>query len=672
MNMEYMSMQMQFFDIRDFGAKADGTTLNTAAIQAAIDACHAGSGGRVLVSGGVFLTGTITLKSHVTLHVEAGSTLLGSDRIGDYTAGTFETLWPERPFRRLSMGQRQLRGLIQAEDADDITIEGAGTIDGQGRYGEVFPNADDPHGNRPFLIRLQDCRHVRLRDITLKDPACFTTFFVRCSHVTIDGVSVRSRGCRNGDGLDFDGGEDIFITRCRLDAGDDCISLKTFDPAYPCRRVTISDCIMSSEWGALRIGPEACGDVSDVTVSNCVFRDCTEGLKIQSCGGAVLEQMVFSNIVMENVRRPIFVTLNRYNFSVREGTVRPPIGKVRHLTFRGIRARVEEPGTGWWQEPCAAVVGLPRHPIEDVELDGVHLAFPGGGTRAMGQRVNVPELLDFMDLWPEVRHFSGSPPASGLFLRHVNRAAFRDSGISLNAPDGRPCIYADDVADVEFSHIRAWCAGDAPGLLKLADARQVTTERRVLNTPDGEAEILVPLTADEEARLADFRQRSAAYDAQMVHIAALIDAVDLAKTVLILPVEWQFRTDPVDNEAEAGCRREDGSGWHTIRTDASWTSQEYEAYTGTAWYATAFTAPSLPSGSPIYLYFPAVASACRVWVDGMPAGGFDTPSEYQWRYVWAVDVTALIKPGKEQRLVVQVTCHGKEGGILQPVELRMA
>ncbi len=175
------------FDVRRFGAVADGSTVNTAALQAAIDGCHAAGGGTVVLKGGKYLTGTIFLKDNVVLRIEADSTLLGSPRIGDYRESRYPVAWA----KHIVHLTRNSFGLICADEANAIGIEGAGAIDGQG--GSSFPNADDPQGRRPYLVLFTRCTNIKVRDVTLRNPGIFAFFFRRCRDVWVDSVTVDSR-----------------------------------------------------------------------------------------------------------------------------------------------------------------------------------------------------------------------------------------------------------------------------------------------------------------------------------------------------------------------------------------------------------------------------------------------------------------------------------------------
>jgi len=666
------SRETGVYDVRAFEAVGDGKTLDTGAIQRAIDACHAAGGGRVLVQGGVYLTGSIRLRSNVVLHVEAGATLLGSPRIGDYGIATQPVNWHQR---FASMGLASDRCLVYGEDAENVAIEGPGTIDGQGgRKRNLFPNREDPEHQRPMLVRFQNCRKVSLRDITLVDPAFFSTFFVHCRDILIDGVTVRSRHTGSGDGLDFDGCENVRIVNCDLDCGDDAISPKTLHPDWPNRNFTITNCRMSSSWAAIRIGPESRGNMCRFAISNCVFIDCRDGFKIQSCEGAMMEDIVASNIVMRDVNRPMFITLNRFSFSNREISCRPPAGGLRNLQFDNIRAvaRRGDPAS-LFDMSCMAIVGLPGHCVENVTLANAHLTFPGGGTAEQAGRMDVEELYDFSTLWPEARHFEGELPSSSVYLRHVRGITLSNVRVAVEKPDQRPFVAGDDLNRVDLLNVSGTAPGKVPGLAKLADAQEVTSQNCRVRAEGGQGSpILVPLTAEETGRLAEYRRRAAALDAEMQEAAALVDAAEKkAEPLLVLPLEWSFRPDPRD-EGEKGrwFAREPGPQWKKLGVDRPWTAQRYSDFHGRGWYSVAFTAPAFGGGKRLYLYFGAVRGMCRVWVDGKPAGRRDIPPRYTERFPLAVDVTDLIRASTRHRVAVQVTKDSGEAGLWRPVELR--
>ena len=294
------------FDITAFGAKGDGATLNTDAIQRAADACHDAGGGVVRVPKGVFVTGSVRLKSGVILRIEKDAVLRGSPKIADYAVETAPLHWGAY----WKFVNSQFRScLIYAHHAERVGIEGEGTIDGQGGHErKVFPNAGD--SRRPMLVRFERCRHVILRGVTLLDPASFTTFFVRSEDIQIENVVVRSRNSPNGDGLDFDGCRRVRIRDCDLDTGDDAIGPKTFQPDGPNEDFEISGCRISARWAAVRIGAESIAPIRRLTVRHCRFTGCQSGIKIESSEGAMFEDLHFAGIEMRDVCQP-FMVLSR-------------------------------------------------------------------------------------------------------------------------------------------------------------------------------------------------------------------------------------------------------------------------------------------------------------------------------------------------------------------------
>lgn len=657
-------------DIRSFGAVGDGRTLGTAAIQRAIDACHAQGGGRVVARSGTYLTGTVCLKSNVVLEVEAGARLQGSPDIRDYCISLAPLHYNPRI---LALGMIFDRCLIYAENAENIGLAGRGTIDGQGgRARKVFPNPGDAQGRRPMLIRLNNCRGITLRDVALVDPACFTAYFVRCRTIRVEGITVRSRDTPNGDGLDFDGGEDVLIANCDLDCGDDAISLKPMHPDWPCRRFLINNCVMSSEWAAIRIGPESRGDTRDIVMSNCVFHDCRDGLKIQSGEGAMMENLLFSSIVMRDVNRPLFATLNRFSFSEYEVSSRPPMGGLRNIHCSNIRAiaRRGDPASPF-DLPCVAVVSLPGAQIENVTLQNVHLTMPGGGEAEHAGRLDVPELLDFAGLWPEAAHFKGELPCSAVYLRHVRGVALRDVRLDLERPDARPFIGGDDIDGLELHDVVAHATAGTPGLARLADARGVTLrDCRLLSAGGGQGPLMLPLSADDSARLAAHRLRAVALDAALQQAADAVDSAERhAAPFLNLPAAWQFRADPGDQGIGARWfAAPPGPEWSDLRVDQPWTEQGHADYRGAAWYALPLSLPSFPDGQRVYLYFGGLRGTCRVWVNGQPAGERELPPEYMHRFPLALDVTALVRPGGPAQIAVRAV---GEGGLYRPVQMRV-
>jgi hypothetical protein len=220
--------------------------------------------------------------------------------------------------------------------------------------------------------------------------------------------------------------------------------------------------------------------------------------------------MTFSNIVMENVLRPFFVTLNVFSMSRHAPHGRGKVGTLRDLHVTNIRALVPRNPTGdGYDQPCVAFVGYPGHPIEDVSISDFHLMMPGGGTPEQARRMDIPELLDETKLYPEAVHFEGELPASGIYLRHVRGFRLSQSRITTALPDARAFLAGDDLEDVALTGVTGVGAEPAPGLAKFASAREVNMvdcHVRVANSVTPRP-LLVKLTPEEEAKLAAVRRK---------------------------------------------------------------------------------------------------------------------------------------------------------------------
>ena len=184
--------------VYDYGAAGDGKKLDTAAIQSAIDSCAKAGGGKVYLHNGTFLSGTIHLKSNVSLCIEAGVTLLGSKSLDDYAGDS----------------------IIYAEGAANIAVLGRGVVDGQGAAFELDKK-------RPFLIRFERCENVAVKDMALRDSSAWAQMYRACEGVNIDGISVDSRVNRNNDGLNIDNCRKVCVSNCRISSGDDALVLKS-------------------------------------------------------------------------------------------------------------------------------------------------------------------------------------------------------------------------------------------------------------------------------------------------------------------------------------------------------------------------------------------------------------------------------------------------------------
>lgn len=288
-----MSNMNGYLSIQDFGAVADGQTLNTPAIQKAIDQAAAAGGGTVFVPPGCYLAGTVFLKSHVTLELAHGATLLGSPRLEDYQAVRWGHHMDRTPWH-----------LVMADGVEDIGLVGRGTISGNGpafwkqpRKSEWHFWVEEPHRPSP-MVEISNCRDIRITDVMLENPAGWTLHLHDCDRAVIRGIRIEAELFGpNTDGIDLTGCHDVAISDCLIKAGDDAIALKTTVDSRDCRNITATNCVLETNCCAIRVGHESAKDFRFCTFSNCVVKRSSRVIDLLNLGGCVMEHIQFSNII---------------------------------------------------------------------------------------------------------------------------------------------------------------------------------------------------------------------------------------------------------------------------------------------------------------------------------------------------------------------------------------
>ena len=446
-------------DVTEYGARGDGKTLDTLAIQKAVDACAARGGGTVLLPAGPFLSGTIVLADNITLHLAAGATLLASPRIED-----FRPFPPEDVPLIAIDGSTQNKGngpyhLIHAAGRQNIAIEGAGTIRGNGRtYWDPDPvKVYVSKRPRPTpLIELVGSRKVRIENVSIEDAAGWTIHPLESEDVMIRGVRIANddRG-PNTDGINIDSSRNVIVSDTHIEAGDDCIVLKTTGrrgarPAPPTENVTITNTVCSSDDQGFKIGTESLGDFRNITFTNAtifhsprLYRPPTAAISLSMVDGATFENVIVSNVLIRDAHTPLFLRLGNRG----RGQKTPTPGVVRNVMFSNIIA------TGGTL--ASSITGLAGHPARDITLSDIDITMTGGAAETPPLAVPGTE-----GDYPHAPMF-GALPAHGLYVRHVEGLTLRNVRLRVDKADARPAAVFDDVKDLQMDSVRPAASSSA-------------------------------------------------------------------------------------------------------------------------------------------------------------------------------------------------------------------
>lgn len=496
----------QTFDVKLYGAKGDGTTIDTPAINKAIEAANASGGGTVRFPSGTYACYSIHLKSNVALYLEPGATILAATVTegGGSSSSRYDAAESNKPWENYQdYGHNHWHNsLIWGENIHDFAILGTGLIWGKGlsRGASDLPLAETPGmGNK--VIGLKNCHNVLLRDFSILQGGHFAVLATGVDNLTIDNLMIDT----NRDGIDIDCCRNVRISNCSVNSPwDDAICPKSsyaLGYARTTENVTISDCyvtgayqlgtMLDGTWkrwpldkaqqakvlpyfptefnGSIKLGTESNGGFKNITISNCVF-DGSKGFAIESSDGAVVEGITFSGITMRDcTNTPLFLRLG----ARMRGPAGVPVGTLRGITISNVVSynSISRLGGG------GIISGIPGNPIEDIKIHDVYVEHRGGGTKTMAA-ITPPEL-EHDNPWPDPIMF-GDIPASGFFLRHVNNIEFTNVEVAFSQPEARPVFWMDHIDGADFFHVKTPKVLSAP-VFVLHDVRDfhVTASRNV-------------------------------------------------------------------------------------------------------------------------------------------------------------------------------------------------
>ncbi len=395
-----LSLEAATINLLEAGGKNDGVTLNTTAINDAIEQLCTQGGGTLYIPAGTYLTGPITLKSHLTLHLEAGAVLRFTD--------DFDAYLPYVEMRYEGVVMRSFQPLLYAYEAEHITIKGEGTLDGNGkawwfaawgfdtgtekkrdlsRYQTLWnqANADltiednsDWKGTlarrffRPPFFQAYKSKHIRIEGVTFVNSPFWTINPEFCDNVTVSGITINNPPSPNTDGVNPSSCSNVHISDCHISVGDDCVTIKSGRDAQgrryatPCQNITITNCTMLSGHGGVVIGSETSGGVKGVVISNCLFDGTDRGIRIKSTRGrgGVVEDIRVSNIVMRNIGKEA-ITINQYYSKVPEEPVSERTPICRNIHISGL--------TGVNVQTAGTLLGLPEMPLNGITLRDIDI-----------------------------------------------------------------------------------------------------------------------------------------------------------------------------------------------------------------------------------------------------------------------------------------------------------
>jgi|GEM_PF-175052 len=450
------------YDIRRFGAVGDGQKDNTRSIQTAIDAASAAAatgagsvgGGKVLVPAGRFVTGVLTMRSGVVLHLDSGAVLLANTHRMDYGPG-------------------DALPLIQAEGQRNIGIEGKGTIDGRGEelledlyarikdgqikdsewqtpnpWGQVRPSEE----NRPKIIFFHRCAGISIRGITIKNSLDWVQDYKSCSDMIVDSIKVESNTFWNNDGIDLVDCKRVRVTNSFFNADDDGICLKSEDRRDSCDAIYIAHCTIRSSASALKFGTASRGGFHRVTVRDIrVYDTYRSAIAIEAVDGGRMSDIDIQDVEARNTGNAFFIRLGHRN----KDSVYSVVRGIR-LANIDVEVPAGKPDKGYPMEgPVApgirnvlpsSIAGLPGHPVEDVVLENIRVRYPGGGVAASGRMspFSARPIPEKVSDYPEFSMF-GELPCWGLYLRHVDGVRMKGVKLSTATADERVEQTEEDV-----------------------------------------------------------------------------------------------------------------------------------------------------------------------------------------------------------------------------------
>src|SRR6266540_3846953 len=492
---DHINQSTGVYNVRNFGAKGDGKSLDSIAINQAIETAASHGGGTIHFPAGSYLSVSIHLKSNISLYLDQGATIVAAETSKGVN---YDPPEPNQWEAYQDFGHSHWHNsLIWGENLENISILGPGLIWGKGlvrngaqsrtaaqnealRHVQAdpprgpfgYPNARDAvesgWGNKSISLKL--CRNVLIRDVSILHGGHFAILATGVDNLTIDNLKIDT----NRDGIDVDACRNVRISNCSVNSPfDDGICPKSsfaLGFARATENVTITNCQVSgydegtflegtykreynkyshnSPTGRIKFGTESNGGFKNITISNCVFDYC-RGFALESVDGGFLEDITITNITMRDITNPpFFLRLGNRARGPKETTT---VGRLRRVLISNVVVYNAE------AKYASIISGIPEHPIEDVTLSNMRIYYQGGGTREQAALDPPEKEKDY----PEPVMF-GEVPAYAFFIRHVNGIEISNVEVSYMKEDMRPPFVLSDVQGAEFFRLKAQHAANVP------------------------------------------------------------------------------------------------------------------------------------------------------------------------------------------------------------------
>ncbi|MGY3052558.1 polygalacturonase [Pedobacter sp. UYEF25] len=433
-----------------FGIDPGGTVLNTRSIQFGIDYISENGGGRLVFSEGKYLTGCIHFKSDVTIHLEKGAVLLGSTNPFDY----------DRQNTPFDHNFKTSLALILGLNQSNIGITGYGEIDGQGKelaaaVGELVKRglikdrsvSRPDEDKRPMIINFFGCDQVTVKNITLRNSACWVQCYNQCKNVVIDSIRVESRAFWNNDGIDIVDCTNFKVTNSYFNSSDDGICLKSLDPDATNQNILIQNNSMTTDASGIKFGTASLGGFKNFRIlNNKVFDTNRSAIALEAVDGATIENIEIDGLQGTNIGNAIFLRAG-----ARKGDRK---SKIENVSIQNVNVEIRAEKNPLKAMPGVVIGGMPDQMITNIRLKNIVIKFPGGADKGSAKIsiANLKDIPEKADSYPEYNMF-GELPAWGVFIRHANNVRFDGLSVTAAKADFRTAIVLDDVHQSTFKKL---------------------------------------------------------------------------------------------------------------------------------------------------------------------------------------------------------------------------